>query len=390
MKYKIPFSGRAHFYTKEEQDTVIEVMQKATTLTQGVYQESFQNQFCNFIAVDYAFALNNATSALVLSAQLCQFKTDEEVIIPSHTYTASAYPFLRQGAKIVWADIDASERVVTPETIEACITNKTKAIVVVHLYGYCADMPEIMRLAKKYNLLVIEDCAQAIGAKINGKMVGSFGDFGVFSFHSHKNISTLGEGGMLTVKDKKFAKIIPLLRHHGHCDFDFERKKYWLPAMGNLDFPELNSERIWPNNFCIGEVECALGEKLLGRVKLMNLKKRKRALRFIDELKDFSDIEFHRVDSDRHNYHLLVGKIVNNRRDIFIDKMSKKGVQCVVQYYPLNRYDFYKKAGYGDAKCPIADNFYDNMVSFPFSEIMDDDKFEEMIEITKVVLLDLA
>ena len=390
MKYKIPFSGRAHFYTKEEQDTVIEVMQKATTLTQGVYQESFQNQFCNFIAVDYAFALNNATSALVLSAQLCQFKTDEEVIIPSHTYTASAYPFLRQGAKIVWADIDASERVVTPETIEACITNKTKAIVVVHLYGYCADMPEIMRLAKKYNLLVIEDCAQAIGAKINGKMVGSFGDFGVFSFHSHKNISTLGEGGMLTVKDKKFAKIIPLLRHHGHCDFDFERKKYWLPAMGNLDFPELNSERIWPNNFCIGEVECALGEKLLGRVKLMNLKKRKRALRFIDELKDFSDIEFHRVDSDRHNYHLLVGKIVNNRRDIFIDKMSKKGVQCVVQYYPLNRYDFYKKAGYGDAKCPIADNFYDNMVSFPFGEVIDNDKFEEMIEITKVVLLDLA
>jgi dTDP-4-amino-4,6-dideoxygalactose transaminase len=251
-------------------------------------------------------------------------------------------------------------------------------------------MPEIMRLAKKYNLLVIEDCAQAIGAKINGKMVGSFGDFGVFSFHSHKNISTLGEGGMLTVKDKKFAKIIPLLRHHGHCDFDFERKKYWLPAMGNLDFPELNSERIWPNNFCIGEVECALGEKLLGRVKLMNLKKRKRALRFIDELKDFSDIEFHRVDSDRHNYHLLVGKIVNNRRDIFIDKMSKKGVQCVVQYYPLNRYDFYKKAGYGDAKCPIADNFYDNMVSFPFGEVINNDKFEEMIEITKVVLLDLA
>ena len=95
-----------------------------------------------------------------------------------------------------------------------------------------------------------------------------------------------------------------------------------------------------------------------------------------DELKEFTELEFHRVDSTRHNYHLLVARFIDKKRDTFIEKMSKKGVQCVVQYYPLNRYDFYRKAGYGDAKCPSADNFYDNMVSFPFSEIMDDDKFE--------------
>ena len=390
MKHKIPFSRRAHFFTNDEVDAVINVMQKADSLTQGEYQESFQKKFCNYLSVDFAYALNNASSALNLCAQLCQFKANDEVIIPSHTYTASAYPFLKNGAKIVWSDIDQSTRVVSANTIKKCITPKTRAIVVVHLYGYCADMPEIMELAKKHELLVIEDCAQAIGSNIDGKMAGTFGDFGVFSFHSHKNISTLGEGGMLTVKDTHFADIIPMLRHHGHCNFDFDRKHYWLPAMGNLDFPELNGEKIWPNNFCIGEVECAIGEKLLDRVDLMNNKKRERALRFIDELNCFNEIEFHRVDNVRHNYHLLVGKVKNNKRDIFIERMSIKGVQCVVQYYPLNRYDFYIKAGYGYSNCPVADDFYDNMASFPFSDVMDDDSFEEMLEITKETLSELA
>lgn len=390
MKHKIPFSRRAHFFTNDEVDAVINVMQNADSLTQGEYQESFQKKFCNYLSVDFAYALNNASSALNLCAQLCQFKANDEVIIPSHTYTASAYPFLKNGAKIVWSDIDQSTRVVSANTIKKCITPKTRAIVVVHLYGYCADMPEIIELAKKHELLVIEDCAQAIGSNIDGKMAGTFGDFGVFSFHSHKNISTLGEGGMLTVKDAHFADIIPMLRHHGHCNFDFDRKHYWLPAMGNLDFPELNGEKIWPNNFCIGEVECAIGEKLLDRVDLMNSKKRERALRFIDELNCFNEIEFHRVDNVRHNYHLLVGKVKNNKRDIFIERMSIKGVQCVVQYYPLNRYDFYIKAGYGYSNCPVADDFYDNMASFPFSDVMDDDSFEEMLEITKETLSELA
>ena len=390
MKHKIPFSRRAHFFTNDEVDAVINVMQKADSLTQGEYQESFQKKFCNYLSVDFAYALNNASSALNLCAQLCQFKANDEVIIPSHTYTASAYPFLKNGAKIVWSDIDQSTRVVSANTIKKCITPKTRAIVVVHLYGYCADMPEIMELAKKHELLVIEDCAQAIGSNIDGKMAGTFGDFGVFSFHSHKNISTLGEGGMLTVKDTHFADIIPMLRHHGHCNFDFDRKHYWLPAMGNLDFPELNGDKIWPYNFCIGEVECAIGEKLLDRVDLMNNKKRERALRFIDELNCFNEIEFHRVDNVRHNYHLLVGKVKNNKRDIFIERMSIKGVQCVVQYYPLNRYDFYIKAGYGYSNCPVADDFYDNMASFPFSDVMDDDSFEEMLEITKETLSELA
>ena len=389
MEFKIPFIGRAHSYTEEEVQTVIETMQTAVPLAQGQHQQSFQQKFCKYTGAKHAFVINNATAALELSAQLCQFQSDDEVIIPAHTFTATAYPFLKKGAKIVWVDIDLKTRVITAQTIEQCITVKTKAIVVVHLYGYCAEMPAIMELAKKHNLLVVEDAAQALGTKVNNQMAGTFGDFGVFSFHSHKNITTLGEGGMLVVKEKKMAEIIPMLRHNGHCDFNFEREQYWTPAMGNVDLPELNGEPLWPNNYCLGEVECALGVKLLERINQINKEKRERAMHFIDTMSDFHDLEFHREDSERHNYHLLAARITDGKRDTFMSKMAEAGVQCVVQYYPLNRYELYKKAGYGEADCPNTDQLFDNMVSFPFHHMMSEADFELMIGVTKQVLTNL-
>ena len=224
----------------------------------------------------------------------------------------------------MWADIDLKTRVVTAETLSKRITPQTKAMVIPHLYGYGAEMTEIMDLANKHSLLTIEDAAQALGVEIDGKKAGSFGDFGVFSFHSHKNITTLGEGGMLVVKDKNFASMIPQLRHNGHSVFPFEREDYWIPAMGNLDLPEVNGKTLWPNNYCLGEVECALGAKMLDRTDSVNLEKRKRALKFIDALSAFPELEFHRVDSARHNYHLLVASVVNGKRDNFIKKMAQE------------------------------------------------------------------
>ena len=383
-QFRIPFSGRAHTYTQDEIDVALHAMQTAEPLTQGGYQQQFQEKFCEYTGIKHAFALNNATAGLELAAQLCQFKAGDEVIIPGHTFTASAYPFLKKNAKIIWADIDLQTRVVTANMIEQCITPNTKAIVVVHLYGYGADMPTIMALAKKYNLMVVEDAAQALGARVEGRMAGTFGDFGVFSFHSHKNMTTLGEGGMLAVNDDKYAELIPMLRHNGHCGFDFEREQYWVPAMGNVDLPELNGEPLWPNNYCLGEVECALGIKLLDRVDILNDEKRKRAMQFVDALSAHPELCFHRVESDRHSYHLLVAMVTNGKRDQIMQKLAEnEGIQSVVQYCPLYRYDLYKKVGQGDANCPNADHFFDSMISFPFHHMMSDDDFEFMIDGTK-------
>jgi len=387
MDFKIKFSGKGHDYTQEEIETVVHAMKTAEPYTQGVYQKAFEQKFCDYIGTNQSFVVNSATSALELAAQLCQFKPGDEVIIPSHTFTSSAYPFAKKGASIVWADIDLCTRVVTADTIKQRITPKTRAIVVVHLYGYAAEMTAIMDLARKHDILVIEDVAQSLGTSVNGKKSGIFGDIGVFSLHSHKNITTLGEGGIIIAKNYEMAKAIPMLRHNGHCLFSYERENYWIPAMGNVDFPELNGQILWPNNYCLGEIECALGAKLLDRIDQMNREKRIRALHFIDALVAYDTLEFHRVDSDRHNYHLLAARVTNGRRDEIMGALAyEKKVQCVVQYYPLNRYPLYKRLGFGKADCPNTDLFFDNMISFPFHHWMSDEDFEYMLKSTKQVM----
>jgi dTDP-4-amino-4,6-dideoxygalactose transaminase len=388
LNFKIPFSGRAHLYTQDEKEVILEAIDDAVPLTQGKYQRSFEKKFSEYIDSEYSYAINNATAGLELAAQMCQFQEGDEFVCPSHTFTASAYPFIKKGAIPVWADIEIDTRVVSLRTIKEVVTAKTKAVVVVHLYGFIIpDIKEIASFCKDNNILLIEDVAQAMGTEINGQKAGTFGDFGVFSFHSHKNMTTLGEGGMLVVKNKKYANIIPMLRHNGHCGWEIERENYWTPAMGNVDLPKLNGEYLMPNNYCLGEVECALGIKLLDRLDEINNQKRQRAIRFIEELEQYTLLEFHKENSIRHNYHLLVAYVKEGKRDVFMKKMSEeKGVQCVVQYYPLNRYDLYKKLGFSKANCPNADNFFDNMVSFPFHHMMSDKDFEYMLEATKEVL----
>jgi len=391
MEFKINFSGTGHRYTNEEINVVVEAMQNADPLTQGKHRDNFEKKFCEYNGNEYAFSLCNATAALELAAQMCIFKDGDEIVAPSHTFTSSVYPFIKKGAKVAWADIDLDTRVVTLESIKKCVTSKTKAIVVVHLYGFIIpDIQKIADFAKENNILLVEDVAQAMGTSINGKKAGTFGDFGIFSFHSHKNITTLGEGGMLTVKEKKYADIIPMLRHNGHCGFDYEREHYWQPAMGNLDLPNLDGENLLPNNYCLGEVECALGAKLLDRIDEMNAQKRERAVKFMDALKEFEDLVFHKVEDNRHNYHLLVAYVKNGKRDEIMKKLVyEKKIKCVVQYYPLNRYPLYEKLGFGEANCPNADEFFDNMISFPFQHWMSDEDFEYMLEVTKEVMKEL-
>ena len=392
MDIKINFSGRSIRYTEDEIAVVVEAMRNAEPLTQGKYLAAFEKAFAAYIGVpqdgtQHCFAVMNGASALELSAQLCNFQPGDEVIMPSHTFTASAYPYLKHGATMVWADVDPVTHVVTAETIAARITPRTKVIVVVHLYGYVADMPAIMDLARSHGILVVEDAAQSIGASVDGRMSGTWGDMGTFSFHSHKNFTTLGEGGMLVVRDPKLAALVPMLRHNGHCGYPEPRPNYWTPAMGNVDMPELEGTMLWPSNYCLGEVECALGIKLLERIDTINAEKRARAMRFIDGVQDFPELELLREDSPRHNYHLLAGCLKNGRRDDFMHIMSEeKGIKCVVQYIPLNRYDFYRKIGLGQANCPNADAFFDAQVSFPFQHWMSEEDFEYMLAATREVL----
>jgi len=384
MEFDISFGLRAHEYSEEEIAQIAGIMRDKTALTQGCYLAEFEGKFRRFADVEHAFAVSSATSGLEIAAQLCQLDAGDEVIIPAHTYTSSAYPFAKTGASIVWSDIEADTRVVSAETIAKCLSSKSRVLVVPHLYGFGADMPSIMSLARKHELLVVEDAAQAAGVKINDRMAGSFGDLGVYSFHSHKNVTTFGEGGMLVVNDPEMAGKVPMLRHNGHRPYSGDRSDYWIPAMTDVVLPSLHGKSIWPINACLNEASCALGAKLLDRVDQINKEKRTRALKVIDQLAEYSELSFHREASERHNYYLLAAEMKPGLRDKFIRRMAEHHrIQCVVQYYPLNRYPLYRDLGFGEADVPNTDKFFDNMVSFPFSHLLTEQEIDAVVAATK-------
>ncbi|EMM94831.1 DegT/DnrJ/EryC1/StrS aminotransferase family protein [Leptospira interrogans serovar Zanoni str. LT2156] len=392
MDFKIKWSGRSIDYTQEEIDTVVEVMKTADPQTQGKYLQQFESDFSNYLDGQPCFGVTNATHALELIADLTGLKSGDEVIIPGHTYCASAIPFGRTGATLVWADTDPETFLISLESIQKLVTNKTKAIVVVHLYGMIIpDILEIAKFAKSKNILLIEDCAQSLGAVLNGKSCGTFGDFAAFSFHGQKNITTMGEGGILTLKNVSLADKVPGLRHNGHAPF-LNKTDYWKPAMSNVD---LDLDGIWPHNFSLTEVQAALGSVLLKRIALLTEERRKRAQKFINSFNEFEELSFQKQnDSKAHSYHLLVAKykaVKNGKnRDDLISILSKKyKIQVIVQYYPLYRYDLFKKMGYAKAVCPASDDFFDNMISFPFHIWMNENDFDYMIASIKQALIEL-
>ncbi len=378
----INWSGRGHLYTEEEIAVVGDVMRNADPLTQGKYLQAFERDFGRVIGCARCFALTNCAHALELAAILSRVGPGDEVICPAHTYCASAIPFARAGASLVWADISPDTFLVTLESIKEIVTARTKVIVVVHLYGMiCSDIREIAEFAKSRRILLVEDCAHALGATLHGQAGGTFGDFGTFSFHAQKNVTTLGEGGMLVVRSGDHAKLVPGLRHNGHCCFA-NQKDYWVPAMANV---EQDIPGVWPHNYSLGEAQAALGSALLGRLPELTRQRRERALSFRAALQGYPELRFQRIESEsQHSHHLLVAKYVaskqgRSRDDLIRLLFTKYGIKTIVQYYPLYRYELFRKTGFGVANCPQTDDFFDNMISFPAHGWMSADHFNYLI-----------
>ena len=387
MKIKVNWSGRSHDYSEKEKKYLLNVL-KSDNLTQGREKDKFESSLQKYFNKKNFFCTSSAASSLELIAALINLKKGDEVIIPAHTYCASAIPFARNGAKIIWADIDLKTRTISLEDVKKKITSRTKAIVIVHLYGFAVDVKKFYKLGKK--IKIVEDCAQSFGAELNNQKVGTLGDFACFSFHAQKNITTLGEGGAIYVKENKLAKKIPGLRHNGHRPYTVKRKYYWKPAMGNL---ELDLDNIWPFKYTLTEIQCAAGYLLLKRVDKLNKQRILRAKKFIRYFKN-TQLEFNDIFQNKRNvYHLLAAYIkptkkINNH--IVIKKLYEKfGIKCAVQYFPLYRYPLFKKMGLGNAKCPNTELFFDNMISFPFHVWMKEKDFDYLIKSVEKVLKSL-
>jgi dTDP-4-amino-4,6-dideoxygalactose transaminase len=391
MKLKIDWPARGHTFSEDEINTVASIMRlEGTALTQGSHVEKFEEGFRSYIQSHSAHATMSCAHALDIAAMLSEIRPNDEVIIPSHTYCATAISFARYGAKLIWADIDKETFSVSLENIKKLVTSKTKVIVVVHIYGLVnPDIKKIAKYAKESNILLVEDCAQSLGAKFEGQHCGTFGDIGCYSFHAQKNITTLGEGGMITVKSKNQSLKVPSIRLNGHVQYP-NKNYYWLPAMTNVD--EILQD-YWPFKSTMTEVQAAVGLLTLGRLDQMTEMRRARGMAFRSEMKEFKELQFQKIPStESHSHHLLPARYISqtsNRNDLISILYDTYGIKAIVQYHPLHRYDLFKKKGFSATSIPETDMFFDNMISFPFSLTISDDDFKYLIDSVKSAIQSL-
>ena len=336
-KIKVPFVLPE--ITSRDKKTILQVLNN-NLLTDGPNLKDFENKFAKFTGAKYAIGVSNATAALQLSLKAIGIKKDDEVIVPDITFVATANSVIFANATPVIADVSEDDFNISLVSIEKSITKRTKAIIPVHFAGKPCQMIKIKKLAKKYNIKIIEDCAHAIGSQTNKKHVGTFGETGCFSFYPTKNLTTF-EGGMVITNSKKIAEKIKLLRNHGIMKSLHDRFSKGKPWDYDVLLPGYN--------YRLDEIRSALGVSQLKRL-ITNNKKRQNAFRYYNSsLKKKTGIITPKMENNEvHSCHLYVLRIKKSKshsRDTVFQKLLKNGIRSSVHYKPLHEFSVYKKYG---------------------------------------------
>lgn len=328
-------------------------------LTDGPILRKFEKTFANHVSSRYAIGVSNGTSALHLALKSLGIGSGDEVIVPNFTFVATANAVIISGATPILADIDPTLNI-SISSIRKKISKKTRAILPVHFAGYPCNIKEIMKITKKHNLRVIEDCAHSLGASINKKHVGTFGDVGCFSFYPTKNITTI-EGGMIITNLKTIKQKIESLRNHGLNRNLLERDKSSKPWEYDVSNPGYN--------YRLDEVRSALGLSQLSRIKQITRKRKLAAKYYNEKLFDVSGIEIVNLKHENdHVYHLYIIRIKKEfgvSRDNVHKKLYKKGIRTTVHYKPIHLFTYFKKFNIQKNKFPNSMKAYKECLTLP-------------------------
>jgi len=376
----VPYREVGPHYGLEEIKAVIEVIQ-GDIYTQGPFLKTFQEEFCSFNGSGFAFGVSSCTGALEIATQILEIGEGDEVIVPANTFIATVIPILRSGAKVVFADLDPETYTLTAETVEEKLSDRTKAVYVVHLNGLPADMDPIMELAGKHGLRVVEDCAHSLGAEYKGKKAGTIGDFGCFSFHTVKNITTLGEGGVLTTNNEEYARLVPLSRWVGIEAYE-NQKDYWLPFL--YDIKKVKGGI--PYNYCMSDVQANVGMVQLSKLLWMNKRRNEIARLMSEGLSDLDEITTPVIPKDRtHSFHLYPvlydGSSAGATRDDFVSLLYYEfGIKTVPHYLPPYQFTIFQEMGYSKEQCPVAERIYSELTNTPMNLSVTDRQTAYMID----------
>lgn len=333
--------------SKEEKSAVIKILDSGW-LVGGEVLKEFERSFAKFTGTEYAIGTPSGTSALFLALLALDIGSGDEVITTPFSFIASSDSILYTGAKPVFVDIDEDTFNIAVDKIEQKINPKTKAILVVHLFGLPADMRAISKIAKKHKLKVIEDSCQAHGAEILGKKTGSFGTVGCFSFYATKNMTT-GEGGMVTTNSKRIADRLRMLRSHGM------RIRYHHEILGY--------------NFVPTNIASAIGIEQLKKLPSFNRRRISNAKFYNANLKYMEGLILpHTPKGFKHVFHQYTLRIKKNfvlSRAKFIEYLRSKEIDSLVFYpIPIHKQKVYKKLGYTGV-FPVAEQLAKEVVSIP-------------------------
>lgn len=354
-RIKVPFFRP---FISSSDRKVVENALKSQILTNGPYLTHFETQFSSFTKSKFAIGVSNATSALHLSLKSLGIGEGDEVIVPDMTFVATANSVLISGAIPVLADVDNNLNI-SVDSIKRSISKKTKAIIPVHFAGKACNIKEIQKIAKSNNLKLIEDCAHAIGTRVNNQHVGTFGDVGCFSFYPTKNITTI-EGGMLITKSKQIYQNVSSLRNHGITKTLFQRYSKGLPWDYDV--------RTAGYNYRLDEIRSALGINQLNAIKKLNLLRKKAFVYYNKHLENKKGIITPEFVDNEHSCHLYIIKITKEfgkSRDQLYKKLLSSGIITSVHYKPLHKFTVFKNT------CKIYDsldnstNLYEQILSLP-------------------------
>ena len=382
VRKKFLIFGQPRFF-KEEITQILDTLRSGWWGT-GPKTQKFQNQFSKYIGARFALGLNSCTAALELALDVLGIGADDEVITTPITFVATANVIVHKGAKPVFADIDPITWNIDPSQIKKKVTKKTKAIIVVHLHGRPCEMEEIMAIAKKNNLFVIEDAAHALETWYKGKKIGTFGHLSAFSFYVTKNVAT-GEGGMLVTNNKKWFTQAKIKSLHGISTDAWKR----YSASGFKPY-----EAIYAGyKFNMTDIQASLGIPQLKRVN-KNLQIRKKYWQiYMEGLKNIPQITLPAPIEKKtiHGMHifalLLDSKKLKISRNQFIDEMKKKNIGCGIHFTPLHLHKFYRQTfGFKEGMLPVAEKIGANIVSLPFYPHMTKKDLDDVIAaVTKII-----
>ena len=358
VKLKVPYSFFGSIYDENEEKAVLTAMHQ-DSLTMGPKVAEFQKRFAAMTGTKYALATSNCTTAMHVAAQAMGLMPGDEVIVTPNTFVATSLAIIKEGATPVFADIDPRTFNIDPKEIAKKITTRTKAIFVVHYGGQMCDMDPIMDLANKFHLYVLEDCAHAPGAEYKGRKAGSIGDFGCFSFHSLKNITTLGEGGMITFNNDWFYEKIDKLRCMNNFNWE-NQTDYWLPS--HFDNRDVNGKH--GNNYRMTEAQGAVGCCQMDKLEMLNEKRREFGHYLTEGLRGIKGVTPVYEDPNcKHIFHLytvcIEEKELGASRDDFLRVLyAEEGIQGILHYQPTYEFTSFQAMGYPKTLCPNAEAFF--------------------------------